>query len=84
MTIEAKYNIGDMAQNELIFTIKGKELERVEAFKKKHRESCVKNRNLTIGEYWSYTFVPGGLGTGVIIECNLCGEYEDVTDDSSW
>lgn len=42
MTIEAKYNIGDMAQNELIFTIKGKELGRVEAFKKKHRESCVK------------------------------------------
>lgn len=66
------------------FTITGTELEAVEEFKTKHRASCVSKQNLTAGEYWSYTFIPGGIGTVTIVKCNLCGEEEDVTDVSKW
>ena len=66
------------------FTITGAELEAVEEFKTKHRESCTSKQNLTAGEYWSYTFIPGGIGTVITIKCNLCGEEEDVTDVSKW
>lgn len=66
------------------FTITGVELEAVEEFKTKHRESCASKQNLTAGEYWSYTFIPGGIGTVITIKCNLCGEEEDVTDVSKW
>ena len=66
------------------FTITGAELEAVEEFKTKHRESCASKQNLTAGEYWSYTFIPGGIGTVITIKCNLCGEEEDVTDVSKW
>lgn len=66
------------------FTITGAELEAVEEFKTKHRASCASKRNLTAGEYWSYTFIPGGIGTVIIVKCNLCGEEEDVTDVSNW
>lgn len=66
------------------FTITGAELEAVERFKTKHRASCASKQNLTAGEYWSYTFIPGGIGTVIIVKCNLCGEEEDVTDVSNW
>ena len=66
------------------FTITGAELEAVEEFKTKHRASCTSKQNLTAGEYWSYTFIPGGIGTVITIKCNLCGEEEDVTDVSKW
>lgn len=66
------------------FTITGAELEAVEEFKTKHRASCASKQNLTAGEYWSYTFIPGGIGTVTIVKCNLCGEEEDVTYVSNW
>lgn len=66
------------------FAITGAELEAVEEFKIKHRASCTNKHNLTAGEYWSYTFIPGGIGTVITIKCNLCGEEEDVTDVSKW
>lgn len=66
------------------FTITGAELEAVEEFKTKHRASCASKQNLTAGEYWSYTFIPGGIGTVTIVKCNLCGKEEDVTDVSNW
>ena len=50
-----------MENKELIFKITGNELDRINEFKKKHRESCTSKRNLTAGEYWSYTFIPGSI-----------------------
>lgn len=68
----------------LTFTLEGKELENAEAFKKKHRESCCSKQNLTLGEYWTYSFMPTGLGPAVSIKCNLCGEEENITDYDCW
>lgn len=75
-----------MESKKLTFEITGVELDNVEQFKKKHRESCVNNKdnNLTAGEYWSYTFIPGGIGSTVIVKCNLCGAEQDVTDYDCW
>ena len=73
-----------MENKELTFKITGTELDRVNEFKKKHRESCTSKQNLTAGEYWSYTFIPGGIGTIKTIKCNLCGEEENVTDYDCW
>lgn len=63
-----------MQNNELTFKITGVELEKVNKFKKKHKLSCTSKHNLTAGEYWSYTFIPGGIDTVVTIKCNICGE----------
>jgi hypothetical protein len=73
-----------MENKELVFKITGVELDKVNEFKKKHRESCAYKHNLTLGEYWSYTFLPTGIGTCVKVICNLCGAEEDVTDVDSW
>ena len=73
-----------MENKKLTFEISGIELERIEEFKKKHRETCTKRQNLTLGEYWTYSFMPTGLGTCVEIKCNLCGETKDVTDIDCW
>ena len=73
-----------MENKKLTFEISGVELERIEEFKKKHRETCTKRQNLTLGEYWTYSFIPTGLGTCVEIKCNLCGETKDVTDIDCW
>lgn len=73
-----------MENKELTFKITGTELDKVNEFKKKHRESCTSKQNLTAGEYWTYTFIPGGIGTVTIIKCNLCGEEENVTDYDCW
>ena len=73
-----------MENKELTFKITGTELDKVNEFKKKHRESCTSKQNLTAGEYWTYTFIPGGIGTITTIKCNLCGEEENVTDYDCW
>lgn len=73
-----------MENKKLTFEISGIELERIEEFKKKHIETCTKKQNLTLGEYWTYSFIPTGLGKCIEIKCNLCGETEDVTDIDCW
>jgi hypothetical protein len=73
-----------MENKELIFKITGTELDKINEFKKKHKESCACKQNLTLGEYWTYSFIPTGLGDAVSIKCNLCGEEEDVTDIDNW
>ena len=69
---------------ELTFNISGVELDKVNEFKKKHCKSCTSKQNLTAGEYWSYKFIPSGIGTTVIVKCNLCGEEEDITNYDCW
>ena len=73
-----------MGNKELTFKITGTELDKINEFKKKHKESCACKQNLTLGEYWTYSFIPTGLGSVVSIKCNLCGEEEDVTDVDNW
>ena len=33
---------------------------------------------------FSYIFTPTGIGFGVEIRCNECGEVLDITDYSNW
>ena len=33
---------------------------------------------------FSYRYTPTGIGTGITIRCNYCGEEEDITDYSTW
>lgn len=69
---------------DIVFKIQEKELETAEAFIKKHRSSCGSKHNLTLGEYFTYTFMPTGIGTAKTIKCNLCGEEENITDYDCW
>ena len=73
-----------MENKELTFKISGTELDKINEFKKRHKESCVYKQNLTLCEYWTYSFTPTGLGNVVSIKCNLCGEEEHVTDVDNW
>ena len=68
----------------LTFTLEGKELENVKKFQEAHRKSCVSKRNLTASEYWTYSFVPTGLGVCVSIKYNLCGTEQGCTDFDMW
>lgn len=69
---------------DIVFKIQDKELETAEAFIKKHRSSCGSKHNLTLGEYFTYTFMPTGIGTAKTIKCNLCGEEKNITDYDCW
>ena len=40
-----------MENKELTFKIIGTELDKINEFKKRHKESCVCKQNLTLGEY---------------------------------
>ena len=50
---------------DIVFKIQDKELETAEKFIKKHRASCGAKYNLTLGEYFTYTFIPTGLGAAI-------------------
>lgn len=73
-----------MENKKMTFELSGVELEKIEEFKKKHRETCLTNHRLTAGEYWSYIFIPGGIGETKIIKCNICGAEEDISDYDCW
>jgi hypothetical protein len=48
-----------------------------EEWSKEHRKKCL------LATY-SYTFSPNGIGIGIDMSCNQCGEIRDVTDYDSW
>ena len=37
-----------------------------------------------LGQQFTYSITPGGLGPTVSIKCNCCGESEDITDIEDW
>ena len=53
------------------------ELDEINKFRNQHRQSCKK--------YDFGFFLTGtGLGTGIDIQCMVCGEKKDVTDFGAW
>ncbi len=66
-----------------VFTLEGKELEQanqwIEAQKEKHGKKVG-----SLGDRFSYTFAPTGLGTVIIVKDHFTGEEEDVTDYDLW
>jgi len=65
------------------FELHGKEIERADAFEKKHVE-CARKQPTAIGGNIKYHFTPTSIGTAVSIECSLCGEEENITDYDLW
>lgn len=61
------------------FSLCPEEIERARAFEKKHI-ACAMKHPTAIGGHISYTFTPTSIGTGVTVECGLCGESENITE----
>jgi rubrerythrin len=61
-----------------LLVMSDKEQEAEKEFRDKHYKSC-KNGNEFI-----YTLTGTGIGTGIEIQCPVCGKKEDITDTESW
>jgi uncharacterized protein CbrC (UPF0167 family) len=82
--VEAKALYDMIHQTEVAkvsFELHGKEPENAKAFAEKHKK-CY-SRSAT-SEKFQYTFVPGGIGTGVSMKCLICGEESNITDYDIW
>jgi predicted house-cleaning noncanonical NTP pyrophosphatase (MazG superfamily) len=69
----------------LLTNLSDKELDALDAFRKKHYDICCGNGTIkSKGNHWIYDI--GGCGFGHIIKitCPECGETEDVTDIDNW
>lgn len=65
------------------FVLDEEQEEMARSFVSLHRESCASARPLTLGEHFTYTFTPTGLGVIATVRCTLCGEELDLTDYDS-
>lgn len=73
----------------ICFDLSEEETKKARKFMQKHnhREDFKKEGKIcfsTLGQQFTYTVTPGGLGPVTTIKCNQCGEKEDVTDYESW
>ena len=75
--------------NNIRFTLDEVETERARKFKEKHNHQAEfkeqgKLAFSTLGQQFTYEIIPGGLGNSIIIKCNHCGEFEDITNIDNW
>ena len=71
------------------FELTEEETKSAKAFREKHDhqeefEKIGKMGFSTLGQQFTYIITPGGLGNGVTIKCNHCGEEKDITDIENW
>ena len=59
------------------------EAKAAKEFEEKHI-GCVRKNPTAIGGHITYSFTPTGIGLGVTVKCNLCGEELDITDYGCW
>lgn len=76
-------------QKAITFELDEKETLEAKDFISKHRhKEDLKARGKlafsTLGQQFTYTFIPGGLGDCKIISCNFCGETKDITNTDNW
>ena len=76
-------------EQEKIFKLDEIETKAAEEFIKKHnhKEQLRKAGKLgfsTPGRQISYSFAPTGIGTKVVIQCDLCGKTKDITNYDNW
>ena len=64
------------------FELDDLEEERAKEFREKHKDCYVPHT--TISGQFSYIFTPTGIGYGVSIRCEICGESEDITNYDNW
>ena len=60
-----------------------KELEDYNKFYEEHRQKCM-NTKATSGKLPYVKQLAHGLGVITKVYCQVCGEYEDITDTSVW
>ena len=76
--------------NNMRFELDEVETKAAEDFMKEHNhtsELIAKKGNpffSTLGQQFSFEFIPGGLGNGVVITCNYCKESKDITNTDNW
>ncbi|MDY5775765.1 MAG: hypothetical protein SPK14_08045 [Lachnospiraceae bacterium] len=71
-----------MDEKEIIFVIKGTDVEKVAAFKEKHENCLEKHPNMTCAQY-EYSFVLDGFGVLASVTC-VCGESIVLDNDYSF
>ena len=70
-------------ENKIEFVLEGKELEKAEKWIKKQKKKYGDNVG-TIGDRFSYRFIPTGLGCIVCVCDALTGKEKSVSDTSNW
>ena len=60
------------------FKLTDQEALLAEVFEREHRHLEVDRG--TIGGGISYTFYPNAIGTGVSVQCGICGKKENITE----
>ncbi len=68
----------------MTFTISGKELSKLVAWKKKQDAKTRRAYKGAIGGEYTFSFSPTGIGTAVRVENSITKEVIDVTDYDSW
>lgn len=72
-----------------IFELTEEETKRAAEFRNKHshEEEFRAQGKITftaLGQQFTYTITPGGLGSDVTIKCNHCGETKNITNVDNW
>lgn len=69
----------------MIFELVKSQEEKIEAFKKEHKDCFKKMPMATEGNYpLTFLFTPGGIGTIAKVKCNGCGKELNITDYENW
>ena len=69
----------------LCTNLSDKEIASMNAFRKKHYETCCGNgKYKSKGNTWRYEISGTGIGHIIKIQCSECGVWEDVTDIDNW
>ena len=76
--------------NNFRFELDDKETEEARKFMAEHNHSEELRKKKgnpffsTLGQQFSFEFIPGGLGDEVVIKCNHCKETKDITNIDNW
>lgn len=80
-----EYFCSFFGDNNKRFTLDAVETQNVKDFMKEHKHvDEFRNKGKfgfsTLGQQFTYTITPSGLGNSVTIKCNRCGESKDITN----
>ena len=81
-------NVNICGDKSMIFRLNEKEAQNANDFMKEHKNCCKEKLGKpffsSTGGQFSYTITPTGLGLGISIKCNACGEQKDITNSEDW
>ena len=59
------------------------ENKKIRKFAKKHKK-CDENKLNRGDSKYIYILIPGPIGWGIDVKCNVCKKLKDITDYSVW